>query len=115
MLTPTLALMAVGRKLMNAKRATPAGVVKVAQPSDQRLINSAPTIASSVLPIPIDAAVTSVPAVVALAMNAPAKIAGQMRGPRSNTAASAKPAGGQIGVALGLIEASNRPLFASAK
>ena len=36
--TPMLALMAVGRKLMSANRATPAGVSKVAQPSDQRLI-----------------------------------------------------------------------------
>ena len=36
------------------------------------------------------------------------KIAGQIRKPPSNTAASARPVGGQIGLALGLMEASRK-------
>ena len=45
------------------------------------------------------------PAVVRLAAKAPAKIAGQSRRPPKSTAASARPLGGQIGLALGLIDA----------
>ena len=59
--------------------------------------------------------VSSVPAVVALAAKAPTKIAGQIRKPASNTAASARPVGGQIGLALGLIEANRSPSLASTK
>ena len=51
------------------------------------------------------AEVSSVPAVVALAAKAPMKIAGHIRKPPNSTAASARPVGGQIGLALGLIEA----------
>ena len=59
--------------------------------------------------------VVSDPAVVALAAKAPMKIAGHSRGPPSSTAASATPLGGQIGLALGLIEASIKPSLASTK
>ena len=61
----------------------------------------------------MSADVSSVPAVVALAAKAPMKIAGQIRRPPSSTAASARPVGGQIGLALGLIEASRKPSLAS--
>ena len=36
-------------------------------------------------------------------------MAGAIRGPHNKMAAMAKPVGGQMGVALGLIEASRRP------
>ena len=61
------------------------------------------------------AEVASVPAVVALAAKAPMKIAGHIRKPPSSTAASARPVGGQIGLALGLTEASCNPSLASTK
>src|SRR5262245_9220584 len=64
---PMVALSAVGRKLKNEKRATPAGLAKVSRPPDQRLISQAPISPSSVLPTPITPAVASVPAVVTLA------------------------------------------------
>jgi hypothetical protein len=59
--------------------------------------------------------VSRVPAVVALAAKAPMKIAGHIRIPHNTTAASAKPVGAQIGLALGLIEASRKPSLASTK
>ena len=61
------------------------------------------------------AEVASEPAVVALAANAAMRIAGATRYPRNSTAASANPVGGQIWVALGLIEASASPTLASTK
>jgi hypothetical protein len=60
----------------------------------------------------MNAEVTGVPAVVALAAKAPMKIAGHIRKPPSSIAASARPVGGQIGLALGLIEASCKPSLA---
>jgi hypothetical protein len=63
-----------------------------------------------VLPTAIAAAVSSEPAMPArsaaaillgaLTAKVPTRIAGHMRKPRQSTAASAKPAGGQIGMAL---------------
>src|SRR6266478_561979 len=50
-----------------------------------------------------------------LAANAARKIAGQTRRPLNRTAAKARPVGGQIGVALGWIEARVRPTFARTK
>ena len=79
------------------------------------MIRKPPTTPSSVLPKAIRAEVSSVPAVVALAAKAPMKIAGQTLKPPSSTAASASPVGGQIGLALGLIEASCKPSLASTK
>ena len=66
------------------------------------------------LPVAIPNDEESEPAVVALTINAPTNIAGEMRYPRSKTAAKASPVGGQMGVALGLIEASNRLNLANA-
>src|SRR6266511_3766809 len=113
--TPIVALNAVGKKLMNEKRATPAGFVKVSRPPDQRLTSQAPVSPSSMLPAPIAADVASEPAVVALAAKAAIRIAGAIRYPRSSTAANASPVAGQIGVALGLIEASAKPALARTK
>jgi hypothetical protein len=114
--TPMLALMTVaGPTQTSANFATCAGVPKVLAPPDQRPIRKPPTTASSVLPAAMTAEVSSVPAVVALAAKAPAKIAGQTRKPPSKTAASAMPVGAQIGLALGLTEASVRPSLAKTK
>jgi hypothetical protein len=49
------------------------------------------------------------PAVSSLIRKAPTKTAGAIREPHNKIAAIAKPVGGQIGVTLGLIEASRRP------
>src|SRR5262245_46966251 len=98
--TPMVGLKVVATTLMSAKRTTPTGVAKVSQPPDQRLTSQAPASASSMLPTPIAVAVVIVPAVVALAANAPSRIAGATRYPRNSIAASASPVGGQIGVAL---------------
>jgi len=58
------------------------------------------------LPTAIAADVSRVPAVAALAANAPTRIAGKKRTPPRMTVAKAKPVGAQIGLALGFIEAS---------
>ena len=114
--TPTVALMTVaGPTQTKANFATRAGLVKVSTPRDQWMIRYPPTTASSVLPAAISAEVASVPAVVALAAKAPIRIAGQMRSPHKRMAASAIPVGGQIGLALGLTEASCRPSLAKMK
>jgi hypothetical protein len=90
-------------------------VSKVATPPDQRLISQVPAAPSSVLPTAMAAALASEPSVVALAASAPRKIAGASRSPRSSRMPNAKPVGGQIGLALGWIEASASPALASAK
>ena len=111
-----MALSAVGRNAIREKRATPAGACKRVAAVRPALNQPSPdNVASSMLPKPIAAEVASEPAVVSLAANAATRIAGATRYPRSSTAASANPVGGQIGVALGLIEATSRPSFASAK
>jgi hypothetical protein len=116
LISPMLALIGVAiKKQMAANLATEFGVENVLHPFDHRLIAYAPTIASSELPVAIAVAVAIEPAVVALAITAAMKIAGQARYPHTSTAASAKPVGGQIGVALGLMEASASPPFARAK
>ncbi len=114
--TPTVALITVaGPTTTSANFATPAGVRKVSRPPAQCRISRPPTTASSVLPTAISAEVSKVPAVVALAAKAAATIAGQTRKPPSSTAASAMPLGAQIGLALGLTEASRRPSLANTK
>src|SRR5262249_3138106 len=100
--TPKVALMIVlGMKQIRANRATPPGVSNVFRPLDHRLISQAPTTPSSVLPAAIASKGETQPAVVALEMKAPTKIAGEIRYPSSSTVAKANPVGGQIGVALG--------------
>jgi hypothetical protein len=113
--TPMVALSGVAMaRQISANFATLSGVAKVSRPSDQRLTRAAPASASSVLPTAIAAAVAPVP-VIALTRYAPIAIAGATRYPRSSTAASAKPVGGQIGLALGCSEASAKPTLASRK
>ena len=67
------------------------------------------------LPIAIAPDVATEPAVIAFARKAPSRMAGATRYPSSNAADNARPVGGQIGVALGLMDASNRPAFAHTK
>jgi hypothetical protein len=74
-------------------------------PPAKRVTRRAPTTASRVLPKAIASEVAMEPAVVTLMTNAPMKMTGQSRGPRSSRAASAMPAGGQTGVALACREA----------
>jgi hypothetical protein len=114
--TPTSAAIGVAHnRPINAKRVTPLAVSNVAVPPDQRLISQAPARLSNVLPSEIAADVATDPAVVALARKAASRMAGQTREPRNKTAASARPVAGQIGVAFGLIEASNKPALAQAR
>ena len=55
------------------------------------------------------------PAVVMLTRNAPTKMAGQRRIPKSSSAASARPVGGQTGEALTWRKARIRPSFPATK
>ena len=52
---------------------------------------------------------TTEPAVVSFVRNAPRKMPGHTRGPKTSTAARAMPVGGQTAVALALTNASARP------
>jgi hypothetical protein len=62
------------------------------------------------------AAATGIDApLVAFASSAPSAIAGQVRGPKSTTAASAIPAGAQTGVMTPWATESSSPNFAAAK
>jgi hypothetical protein len=101
--------------LITAKRVTPPDVLKVVVPPDQRLISQPPTRHSNVFPTAIALQVVIEPAVVAFARKAPIRMAGEMRYPSSNTADTARPVAGQMGVTLGLIDASNKPALAQAK
>src|SRR5262245_17798658 len=96
--TPIVGLSMVKTKLRNENRATPAGVANVFRPPAQCPISQAPTTASSILPRPMAAEVAVDPVVVKLTANAASRIAGAIRYPRSSTAASASPVGGQIGL-----------------
>jgi hypothetical protein len=90
-------------------------VLKVRVPVDHRLISQAPATLSKVLPNAIAMDVMGDPVVVVLARKAASKMAGETRYPSNSTAAKARPVAGQIGVALGLIEASNKPALAQTK
>ncbi len=114
--TPMVALTGVARAVtMMANLPTPVWLSNALTPPAQRLRHHAPHKASRVLPMAMAVEVSGVPAVARLAAKAPARMAGQTRAPRSRTIASAKPAGGQIGVALGLIEANRRLSLARAR
>ena len=90
-----------GPMLTSANFATSTGVAKSRQPEHHRLIRKQPTMASRVLPDAIANDVAIVPAVVAFAINAAIKSAGQTRYPRNKVTARAKPVGGHTGLALG--------------
>ena len=114
--TPMVALIGVATsKLITANRATPAGLSKVAAPSDHRVTAKPSATASSVLPVPIASEDSTKPDVVTLARKAARKSAGQTRSPNSKTAAKAKPVAGHTGLALGWMTASNNPSFARTK
>src|SRR5262245_16411963 len=100
---------------MTVNFATPLDVENVSRPLDQRLIRTAPTSASSELPVAIAIAVPIEPAAEALAIIAARNIAGQTRYPHSTIAARAKPVAGQTADALGWNSASARPILARTK
>ena len=121
--TPRIALIIVpGARQSRANFATALGVSNVRARPDQIVMSCPVTTASSVLPMAMPREVKSWPSrpalaisFVAFAVNDAAKMAGQTRTPRRRMAAKARPAAGQTGVALGWIDASNRPALASRK
>src|SRR5262245_6217898 len=123
LLMPTVAPIIVpGPRPSNTNFASPVGVSKVLRPPVQMLARRPPTTASSVLPtaiadeVRIQCTLAAFPiSVVAWAVNAPRKIAGQTPMPLNMTAAKARPVGGEIAAALGWIEARVRPTFARTK
>src|SRR5262249_48899552 len=88
------------RLAATAKRDTSRARSNARGPFAKRWTREAPASASSVLPTATPSDVATEPWVVRLTRNAPAKIAGQTRGPARRTAASAMPVGGHTGVAL---------------
>src|SRR5438132_13623069 len=115
LVTPIVALTLVARKLeRTAKRKTSGAWSNARVPSANRRRKYAPSTPSSGLPAAMASEVAIDPALVRLATNAPAKIAGQASRPISRHAAIAMPDGGHTAVALGLMEASERPAFAAA-
>ena len=107
--TPIVALSIVpGRSATSANFATPPGVSNARRPLAHRLRRLALISASSVLPSATVEDVSSrlvevksVISLIALAANAPSRIAGQTRSPNTSMQPIAKPVAGQIGVALG--------------
>src|SRR6516225_4012293 len=103
-MAPIELITAVGTKAVRTNFAMAIGVANVFVPDDQRLTSHAPTSAARVVPIAMaGASAVSARAKIASAENAPTKIAGQTRYPRSRTRASASPVGGHNGVWVGLI------------
>src|SRR5947209_6889614 len=100
LLTPSIGLIVVLISAASANLKTSCGRSNTRAPLANLLTSHAPHRASSVLPLAIPSDVKIFPAVVRLTRNAPTKIAGQTRYPRTSNAASAIPAGGQTGDAL---------------
>jgi hypothetical protein len=113
--TPMTALIGVAAATTNANLAIPAGVSKAVGPPTHLLKSNAAMKASKPFPTAIAHEVPNDPAVVKLVTKAPKKIAGKIRKPRRSVRPSARPVGGQTGVALGLIDANARLAFANAK
>ncbi len=114
--TPMVALIGALMTPRIARKAPiPHGVLKARTPSTHRFSRSVAVSASSMLPAPIAREVARDPAVLRFAATAPTRIAGQMRQPLTSIRPTARPVGGQIGVALGLIEANRRLSFAVRK
>src|SRR5262245_44684703 len=95
-----------GTSAKTANMTTWSGVSKVFVDAVHRSSADAVISPSGVLPPPLGEGVTREPAVVTLARNAPAAIAGQSLFPHSRKLASANPLGGHTGLALGWPEAS---------
>jgi hypothetical protein len=103
---------------INVNFATPDAVSNVLRPLDHKVVRYPPRSASSVLTAAniAEAKAETVLPNCPLAAHADAKIAGQMRTPRSNTAARASPVAGQIGGAPGsTASAIIQPSFARTK
>src|SRR5262249_16947298 len=112
--TPFVALIAVHRKAaMTVNQRTSPARSNVERKSTLRRRETATT-ASRVFPTAI-AAATGIEAspLVAFAMKAPSAIAGQKRGPRRSSAASAIPVGGQTGVMTPWATESSSPTRAA--
>ena len=114
--TPIVALVAVlSRPASTTKRRKLRARSKACAPPAYRSTNSAPITASSVLPAAMPIELTIAPAMPMLTRNAPTKIAGQTRTPRSSTAASAIPVGGHTGEALAWTKAKCSPSLPARK
>src|SRR5437867_3905605 len=105
LLTPNVGLTVVLISAASANLKTSCGRSKIRAPPVNVFTSHAPQSASSVLPVatPSDERIFRV--VQKFTANAPTKIPGHTRYPRTSEAASAIPAGGQIGEALALREA----------
>src|SRR5215469_1976736 len=85
--------------------------LKASTPLANRLTRYAPLSASAVLPRAMARDVRMEQFVVTLTRKAPAKTAGQILGPNQRQAASDRPEGTQIAVALGETDAKRSPNF----
>src|SRR4051794_5652509 len=104
---PAAALIIVVARTIKANFATPAGVSNVLRSPHQMLTRYPPTTGASVLPVATtkDIGMESVALALARSVGTPAKyaaakIAGHTRMPHKRTAAKARPAGAQTGIAL---------------
>src|SRR5438132_9822056 len=100
LLTPAVGATALLIRAASANVKTPWGRSNTRGPPANLFTSQAPQIASKVLPLAIPNDVKIFPTVVRFTRNAPTKIAGHTRNPRTSKAARAIPAGGQTGDAL---------------
>src|SRR4051812_6571530 len=119
---PAVPLIPVVARTTKANFEIPAGVSNVLWPPHQMLTRYPPTTGASVLPAATtkDIGMESVALPLARSVGMPAtyaaaKIAGHTRMPHKRTAAKARPAGAQIGIALEWIDAIVRLSFAKPK
>src|SRR5207249_9969617 len=110
LVTPTVALTAVlATAARSANLMTSSGRSKARRPFAKRFTSAAATSPSSVFPVAMPSDESASPAVVRFTRNAPSRMPGQTRYPRSRNAAIAIPVGGQIAVALTWTKARVRP------
>src|SRR6185295_5835266 len=101
LVTPKVALTVVLKSPARAaKQNTSAGRSKARAPLAKRFTSQAPQRPSRVLPIAMPTEVQTDPAVVTLTRKAPARMAGQVRRPKSRKATRLIPVGGHPVVAL---------------
>src|SRR6202035_634320 len=92
--TPKVGLTVVLMSTASANLKTSCGRSNTRAPPANRVTSHAPQIASKVFPLAMPSDVKLFPTVVRFTKNAPTKIAGHTRNPRTSNAASAIPAGG---------------------
>src|SRR5437879_82775 len=110
LVTPTVALTAVlATAARRANLITSSGLSNARRPFAKRFTSAAATSPSSVFPGAMPSDESASPAVVRFTRNAPSRMPGQIRYPRSRNAAIAMPVGGQIAVALTWTKARVRP------